>query len=305
MHFRGGSGSAPSSGRIPEKGDERIRNVLIRGDRLAHGRNTGHICRNVLVSGARARDHGYPLCSRFSVRRIPATGKAQAATAPTRPSAEAVCRVGPWRKHCSPFARVIPGRPSGPGSQSRKAHSVISLVGSPLSWPSVSDAGRNLPAAQKPAAIVNCQACRASQAYMSSRCASSIVLWSSPVMCASMPGTLAAGEHGRGQPGPRSRSRRARAGPGLVSRGRRSPTGTVRRPSRPTSPGRPGPCRPGRAGPGTRPLLGCAPRPSPRPRPSAPGPPSGVDSAECCPASARQLSLAAARSVKNSSTSAR
>jgi hypothetical protein len=75
MHFRGGSGSAPSSGRIPEKGDERIRNVLIRGDRLAHGRNTGHICRNVLVSGARARDHGYPALQQVLRAADPGHGK--------------------------------------------------------------------------------------------------------------------------------------------------------------------------------------------------------------------------------------
>lgn len=74
----------------PGKGDERSRNVLIRGDRLAHGRDTGHVRRNVVVGDPRARDHGYPVLQQVLSAADPGHGKVQAATTSALTSAETV-----------------------------------------------------------------------------------------------------------------------------------------------------------------------------------------------------------------------
>ena len=56
---------------VSEGSDERIRNVLMRGDRLVHGRNSGHIRRNVLVSGARLVTTDTPVSDLTSAEAVP------------------------------------------------------------------------------------------------------------------------------------------------------------------------------------------------------------------------------------------
>jgi hypothetical protein len=118
----------PLARRIRGKGDEPIRNVL-----------------QQVLSAA-----------------YPATGEVQATTTSALTSAETVPAVAASAlrirdtdgSFCSAFARALLGRCSvnprpvartGFGTAGRHAETALCRLGSPLSWPSVSDVGRNLP----------------------------------------------------------------------------------------------------------------------------------------------------------------